>query len=111
MKIRLLFIAFLFLTVAQAQNHKYDIVLFNDVIGDGSAVQTKKADGSVNYAFKTSAKAKVMFKERTSTSDINLVYKGNVLASGKLKNEKDGEWKNVELKYENGKHYQSGTSC
>ncbi len=105
MKNTFLFIAFLFFMTAQAQNYKYDIVLFNDVIGTGTANQSKNNDGSINYVLKTQAKAKVMFKERTSTSDISLNFKNNVLTSGKLKREKDGEWQDVELKYENGKHY------
>lgn len=105
MKNTFLFLALLLFTSIAAQNYKYDIVLFNDVIGAGTATQTKNSDGSITYTLKTNAKAKVMFKERTSTSDINMVFKSGVLSNCKLKREKDGEWQNVELKYENGSHF------
>lgn len=106
MKNTFFILLFLFLlNSVAAQNYKYDIVLFNDVIGTGNANQIKNTDGTISYTLKTQAKAKVMFKERTSTSDILMVYKNDALTSCKLKREKDGEWQNVEIKFENGKHY------
>lgn len=105
MKYTFFILAFLITANLNAQDFKYNIVLFNDVIGEGIAKQSKNSDGSLNYILKTNAKAKVMFKERTNTSDISMVYKNNILASCKMKREKDGEWQNIELKYEDGKHY------
>lgn len=105
MKYTFYLLAIMLLANLNAQNYKYDIVLFNDVIGTGTANQTKNTDGSLNYVLKTNAKAKVMFKERTSTSDISMVFKNGVLSNCNLKREKDGEWQSVQIKFENGNHY------
>jgi hypothetical protein len=90
---------------AFAQTNKYNIVLFGSTIGTGSGVLTKLSNGQTNYKLVTQASAKVMFKERTSLTDIEMNYLGNVLQSCKLKRESDGEYQNVQISYENGKHY------
>lgn len=83
---------------------EYEIVLFGKNIGKGTAKKIVKADGTVHYYLYTKANAKVMMKERTNMSEINLYYKNNVLQNGTLKKEKDGEWQNVDYKY-NGNKY------
>jgi len=83
---------------------EYNIVLFGNVIGKGTVKKTVKADGTIHYYLYTKANAKVMMKERTNMSEINLYYKNNVLQNGTLKKEKDGEWQNVDFKF-NGTKY------
>lgn len=88
-----------------AQTHKYEIILFGNTIGDGKALSFKSANGLLNYKLNTRASAHVLFKDRTSESDIEMDFKGNVLQSCELKREKDGEWQYVKIVYENGAHY------
>lgn len=106
MKLRLILIPlFLFgMLFLKAQNGKYDIVLFGNEIGTGTTVVTNNS-GKTSYTLETKAKATVMFKERTSYTKINMTYAGKVLESCNLKREKDGEWQDVKITYENGKHF------
>lgn len=102
------FFLFLFLLVSSvtiAQNGKYSIVLFGSTIGNGVAQVSKLSDGQLSYKLKTEAKAKVFFKERTSMTDIDLRFKGNVLHSCTLKRENDGEFQDIQITLENGKYY------
>lgn len=89
----------------EAQRHQYEIVLFGNAIGNGNASRTISSNGVLNYQLKTKASAHVMFKDRTSQSDIDMQYKGDLLHSCKLKREKDGVWQDIEIVYENGTHY------
>lgn len=103
---RLVFFLIFFNAFAlSAQTSKYNIVLFGSTIGSGTGVQSKTATGANKYKLVTKAVADVMFKERTSSTDIELVYNGNTLESCNLKRESDGEWQYVTISYENGKHY------
>lgn len=88
-----------------AQTNSYDIVLLNDVIGNGTSIQSKATDGLIKYVLKTKASAKILFKDHSSTSDIVMLYNGNTLNNCTLKREKDGVWQDVKITYENGKHY------
>ncbi|MEZ4977813.1 MAG: DUF6134 family protein [Chitinophagales bacterium] len=102
----LFFFLFISLTsLSIAQNTKYSIVLFGNTIGNGVAQVAKLADGQTSYKLKTEAKAKVFFKERTSMTDIDLRFKGNVLHSCVLKRENDGEYQDIKITLENGKYY------
>lgn len=92
-------------SVLLAQTSKYDIVLFGNSIGLGQGTAYKSANGNLNYKLNTKASANVLFKERTSSTDIEMEYKGNVLQSCKYKKEKDGEWQDIKIILENGKHY------
>lgn len=94
-----------FSTLAADFVAEYDIILFGKSIGKGIVKKTVKADGTVHYHLYTSAKAKVMMKDRTSMSDVNLFFKNNMLQNGTLKREKDGEYQNVAFKY-TGSNYQ-----
>jgi len=94
-----------FSSVTIGQSSKYDIVLFGNSIGSGTSSSSKTSAGNLNYKLVTSASANVLFKERTSHSDIEMEYKGDVLQSCKMKREKDGEWQDIKITYENGKHY------
>lgn len=107
MNIKLLFLGFALglSAVAVAQTLNYDIVLFGNTIGNGKGTSSKTQSGTLNYKLVTQAKANVMFKERTSYTDIEMEYKGEVLQSCKLKREKDGEWQDIKIVLENGKHY------
>lgn len=107
MKIKSLILSLLlgFVSISLCQSSKYDIVLFGNTIGTGSANVSKTTSGNLYYKLVTSASANVMFKERTSHTDIEMEYKGNVLQSCKLKREKDGEWEDIKIVLENGKHY------
>lgn len=98
-----LFVSFSFEVAAQSS--EYDIVLFGKSIGDGEAVSKQIANGKTQYKLFTKAEANVMFKKRTSMTDIDLSYDGKTLTSCKLDREKDGELQHIEIIYENGKHY------
>lgn len=91
--------------IAFGQSAKYDIILFGNSIGNGTSSVSKTSAGNLSYKLVTTASANVMFKERTSHSDIEMEYNGDVLQSCKMKREKDGEWQDIKITYENGKHY------
>ncbi|MFT4968976.1 MAG: hypothetical protein ACI9O4_000718 [Chitinophagales bacterium] len=102
----LFIILFLLCTVnVNAQIHKYEIVLFGNSIGEGQALTYKLANGHTNYKLNTKASAHVMFKEQSSQSDIDIVYNGKTLESCKLKREKNGDWQDIQIVYENGSHF------
>jgi len=85
--------------------YKYDIILFGKSIGQGIAKKIVNADGSIQYTLHTKAKAKVMFKDRTNEIDVRLnCGKDNIVKSGTLKREKDGELQNISFKHANGKY-------
>ena len=88
-----------------AQSFEYDIILFGKSIGKGEASVKQIAGGQVQYKLYTQAEANVMFKNRTSLTDINLSYDTKTLTSCNLMREKDGDIQEVEIVYEGGRHY------
>jgi len=88
-----------------AQSFEYDIILFGKSIGKGEASVKQIGAGQVQYNLYTQAEANVMFKNRTSLTDINLSYDANTLTSCSLMREKDGNIQEVEIVYEGGRHY------
>lgn len=88
-----------------AQSFEYDIILFGKSIGKGEASVKQIASGQVQYKLYTQAEANVMFKNRTSLTDINLSFDAKTLTSCNLMREKDGDIQEVEIVYEGGRHY------
>ena len=88
-----------------AQSFEYDIILFGKSIGKGEASVKQIDAGQVQYNLYTQAEANVMFKKRTSLTDINLSYDANTLTSCNLMREKDGDIQEVEIVYKGGRHY------
>jgi hypothetical protein len=100
------FASLVFSPVYADEIYKYDIVLFGKSIGQGVAKKVIQPDGTIQYSLTTQAKAKVMFKDRTSQIDVklNCSKDDNLLKSGNLKRERDGEWQHVSFRHANGKH-------
>ena len=81
---------------ASAQTLVYDIVLFGKTIG--TATVERALEGEVTeYRMNTSVEAKVMFKERTSSADIRLVFRNDVLQEGTVVRERDGDRTDVSI--------------
>jgi hypothetical protein len=96
---------FAFSSVKADEVFKYDIILFGKSIGQGIAKKSVASDGTIHYSLHTKAKAKVMFKDRTSEVDVKLTCgKDLLLKSGTLMREKDGEIQNYSFKHVNGKY-------
>ena len=107
MKIKFLLFSLLLCvsSMAISQSLNYDIILFGNSIGNGKGAVSKTTSGNLNYKLVTSASAKVIFKEHTSSLDIELEYKGDILQNCKLRREENGEWRDIKIVLENGKHY------
>jgi len=105
MKIKSLLFFSLFFLLIKAQTYQYDIVLFDDVIGVGTAEKKVNSDGSYNLELQTKAKAKVMFKERSSANEVSILLKNNQLIECKYQKESNGEVQDVKITFENGKYY------
>lgn len=101
-KLLLVLFAFLMLQLTAEEKYVFDIVVTGKSIGKGTAIKNTLSDGSIEYLFKSDAKTKAFFKERTSHSDIRLLYRNRELVHGKYVREKDGEWQRVGIKKENG---------
>jgi hypothetical protein len=80
-----------------AQAISYDIVIFGNVIGEAQAQRQNLEDGSIRYSFKSNAKAKVFFRDRTSQADVSIIYKNDKLKSATCKIERDGDWQFIQM--------------
>lgn len=99
----LLFILFI-TAVAFAQKQQYDIILFGNVIGKGDMNRTL-TNGVEKIDLTTNAKAKVMFKDKTNHTDMDIVMKNGVLESLYQVKIDDGVKQIIKVSTESGKQY------
>lgn len=99
---KFLLIFFLFIQFPAVEKAAYDIRILNKTIGDTFTQKNEIEDGSVEYIFKSKAKARVFFKERTSEADVKVIYKNGLMMSATCKYERDGAWEFVKMNRVNG---------
>lgn len=89
--LKLTALAFLFtLSVAlNAQKHLYDVELFGKKIGSTTVERIDKGNGEVEYKLDSRSEVNILFTHKTSTMNMDAVYKNGQLISSYVKNVKD----------------------
>lgn len=103
--ILLIIISLLSYHLLYSQSAQYEIVLFNDVIGKGDVRKTQLDQGITQLHLVSEAKAKVMFKERYSLTDVTIKMKDGIVIECTLIRKKEDEQQNVEIITENGTQF------
>lgn len=94
----------LFILCSFAQKQQYDIILFGNVIGKGDMNRTIQ-NGVEKIDLITNAKAKVMFKDKTNHTDMDIVMKNGLLESLNQIKIDDGEKQTIKVTKEDGKQF------
>lgn len=98
-------LSFLFISLLSfAQKQQYDIILFGNVIGKGN-FSRNYSNGVEKIDLVTDAKAKVMFKDKTNYTDMDIIMKNGVLESLYQVKIDDGVKQIIKVNNEGGKQY------
>ena len=80
---------FLFSLALSAQKHVYDVELFGKKIGSTTVERIDKGNGEIEYKLDSRSEVNILFTHKTSTMNMNAVYKNGQLISSYVKNVKD----------------------
>ncbi|MGB1247416.1 MAG: DUF6134 family protein [Chitinophagales bacterium] len=87
------------------QTDNYEIQVLNKIVGNGTAVKSTNGDGSTSYQIKSSASAKIFFKQYTLVTDLKMSYKNGKMTSLTFDKTYNGEQEFIEIKYEGSQYY------
>jgi len=72
-----------------AQKHIYDVELFGKKIGSTTVERIDKGNGLVEYKLDSHSEVNILFTKKTSTMNMDVLYKNGQLISSYVKNVKD----------------------
>jgi hypothetical protein len=86
------------------QTLKYDVILFGDKIGSLTAVRNVKPDSTVEYHVASSSEAKVLWVNKKSKLNSDVVFKGGKLQSSLVKNITEEAEKEIRILWDKAKY-------
>ncbi len=80
---------FTFSLALNAQKHIYDVELFGKKIGSTIVERIDKGNGEMEYKLDSHSEVNILFTHKTSSMNMDVVYKNGQLISSYVKNVKD----------------------
>ena len=99
-------LAFLFICALEcnAQKHLYDVELFGKKIGSTVVERIDKGNGELEYKLTSSSSVNILFTHKTSSMNMDVIYKNGQLISSYVKNVKDDVTEVVTILWDGAKY-------